>query len=309
MRLDFNVLWVDDQPHRVAAQIKAIAGRMEEDGFHFSPTLCDSVEVVDNHLSTDVFTDEIDLVLVDWDLGGGVRGQQVISNIREHIRYKDVVFYSAQTELGTLRDAAFDAGLEGVFCASRNELVDEVIGVFESLVKKVLDLDHSRGIVMGATSDIDHIISECLIIMHKHLDAAEQGAMVKDVLDRVEKRLSDFAKRLDGLRGSCTMDDLFAAHEVFTANDRLRVLSRMLKMEAFKAHEGARPSIVEYMNEAVPHRNILGHQILVPEGRPKAIVDSKGNSIDLEKTRELRRLILKLRQDFRDLFAALQAGS
>ena len=44
---------------------------------------------------------------------------------------------------------ASEAGIEGIYCAERENLPDEVIGVFESLIKKVLDLDHTRGIVMG----------------------------------------------------------------------------------------------------------------------------------------------------------------
>jgi hypothetical protein len=32
MRIDFNVLWVDDQPDRIKAQIEAIERRMEAQG-------------------------------------------------------------------------------------------------------------------------------------------------------------------------------------------------------------------------------------------------------------------------------------
>jgi hypothetical protein len=37
MRLDFNVLWVDDQPEYVASQIKSIALKMAAEGFEFNP--------------------------------------------------------------------------------------------------------------------------------------------------------------------------------------------------------------------------------------------------------------------------------
>jgi hypothetical protein len=72
MRLDFNVLWVDDQPDRIKAQIEAIERRMEAQGFLFKPTLCRSIDEVQQSVSNYIFTDEIDLILVDWDLGGGV---------------------------------------------------------------------------------------------------------------------------------------------------------------------------------------------------------------------------------------------
>jgi hypothetical protein len=307
LRLDFNVLWVDDQPDRVGSQITAITKRMQEEGFHFVPTLCQSVEEVKKAIAPDVFTDEVDLILVDWDLGNGVVGQDAIAEIRSAVPYKDVVFYSAQTAPDALRKAAFDKGVEGIYCASREQLVDEVFGVFESLVKKVLDLDHARGIVMGATSDIDHIVNECLIVVHGKLDQPGKEAMLKEGLGYIQKRIAELAETAQKLEDAKTLGEFFAAHMILTANDRLRMLAGALKAATFAAHKGYRPHIVAYQQKVVPDRNILGHMVLVPEGKPQSVTDSKGKAISAEETRELRRLILDLRLQFRNLLAALQA--
>ncbi len=166
MRLDFNALWVEDQPNAVKDQSEAIAEGMVEDGFEFRPTMCRTLDAVKALLADDIFNDEVDLILVDWDLGGGVQGQDAIAAIRQDILYKDVVFYSANNNVLQLRNLAVAAGVEGIYCATRAQLVQEVLGVFQSLVKKVLDLDHSRGIVMGATSDIDRLVLEFVEIIH-----------------------------------------------------------------------------------------------------------------------------------------------
>jgi len=307
MRLDFNVLWVDDQPARVEAQIRAIARGMADEGFSFNPTLCQNLEELRPRLAGDVFTDEVDLVLVDWDLGGGVEGQHVIAEVREKIRYKDVVFYSAQTPPDRLRELAYNAGLEGVYCAERGNLIDEVVGVFESLVKKVLDLDHTRGIVMGATSDIDDTINQCLVAIHDKLDATEQQALVNDALQLIVDRIASLSDKAAALRAQGTMVAIFEAHFLFTANDRLRILSHVLKRKTFDAHRGARKSVATYMGKVVPERNILGHQILSPQGKPTAVVDASGKQMGLKELRDLRRLILDLRTDFRNLLQALHA--
>jgi hypothetical protein len=309
MRLDFNILWVDDQPTGVSSLIKAIKDRMEDQGFEFKPILCTAIEEVRRCIATDVFTDEVDLILVDWDLGGGVQGQDAILAIREVIQYRDIVFYSALTPPDKLRQLAFNSGVEGLYCVSREDLVDEVFGVFDSLVKKVLDLDHTRGIVMGATSDIDYMVNECLVSIHEQLDTTGRQAMLKDALSLVEEHIKESTEHATKLRSTTAMSDLFRAYSVFTAYDRLRVLSRQLKTKAFKAHASLRPSVVTYMDKVVPHRNILGHQVLVPEGKAKAVTDNKGREIGITEARELRCLILKLRSDFRSLLAALQAGS
>jgi hypothetical protein len=306
VRLDFNVLWVDDQPDRVGAQVIRIEKQMEGEGFRFNSTPCKTLDEVQGRVKDNVFTDEIDLVLVDWDLGNNLQGQDVIASIRETVRYKDVVFYSAQTPADTLRRLAFERGLEGVYCANREELVDEVMGVFESLVKKVLDLDHVRGIVMGATSDIDQMVNECIVLMQVKLDSTEKEKMFKTALGYVQQRIDGLLKTAEQLKQATTLEELFAAHMILTANDRLRILGGALKTKTFEAHKAYRESIVRYQQDTVPKRNELGHMVLIPEGRPSSVVAIGGKTVNIEEMRELRKLILGLRMDFKNLLAALQ---
>src|SRR6266481_1926995 len=52
MRIDFNVLWVDDQPSSVDAQIRRITQSMATEGFNFKPTQCGSMQEVESRIST-----------------------------------------------------------------------------------------------------------------------------------------------------------------------------------------------------------------------------------------------------------------
>jgi hypothetical protein len=65
---------------------------MQEEGFHFAPTLCQSIDEVKKEIADGVFSDEVDLILVDWELGNGIVGQDAIAEIRSMVPYKDVVF-------------------------------------------------------------------------------------------------------------------------------------------------------------------------------------------------------------------------
>ena len=309
MRLDFNVLWVDDQPNRVDAQIVAIRRKMEEEGFQFNARQCMSLQDVQQLIAEHVFTDEIDLILVDYDLGHNVEGQDAIAAIRETILYKDVVFYSAQNAADELRRLAFERGLEGIYCANREELVEEVLGVFESLVKKVLDLDHTRGIVMGATSDIDAMVNECLSLIDSQCDKAGKEAILKQALGYVEKKAKDLSTLMEKLQKATGLPELFEAHLVFTAYDRLRILAGVLDSKNFEAHKGFRPSVIDYQQNVMPKRNVLGHVARMLQGNVYVLADAKGNVMSLDETRQLRRLILRLRSDFQSLRGALQGGS
>lgn len=305
MRLDFNVLWVDDQPNAVNAQITRIKTLMAEEGFNFNPTQCRSIDEVETLIAGDVFQDEVDLILVDWDLGGGVQGQDVIEQIRQVAQYKDIVFYSAQTRVQELRRRAFEKQLEGIYCTTREELVDEVLGVFESLVKKVLDLDHTRGIVMGATSDIDHMVQLCLLHIEAKQDDAGKKNLVDQAIKRVQERVKDIAKQGERLGAATNVATILEAHMIFGANDRLRMLRRLLESDA--THAQAVDTIKSYMDNVVPDRNVLGHMVLAPEGRPQAVVNIEGKQINLDDMRSLRKTILGLREEFRILVDKLKA--
>jgi hypothetical protein len=80
-----------------------------------------------------------------------------------------------------------------------------------------------------------------------------------------------------------------------------------LEHETFKAHASRVESIKLYIKEVVPKRNILGHKVLSPEGK-LGIAGMPGETISLDDLRALRRLLLELRQDFRDLHGALGNG-
>lgn len=306
MRLDFNVLWVDDQPDHVAAQITSIALKMAAEGFDFKPRQCTTLAEMESAIADDVFTDEIDLILVDWDLGNGTHGEDAIERIRQIVPYKDVVFYSGQASVVELRQKTYEKQLEGVYCAGRPDLVDEVVGVFDSLIKKVLDLDHTRGIVMGATSDIDHMVNTCLTLAHGKLDEAGRAKFIEEAMRRVMEQVNNITKQGEKLSASPSVEALFKAHMLFTSDHRLRMLAAILGMDDFTVHAASVETIQLYREGVVSGRNALGHAVLVPQGKPHTVVDDAGKAVDIEDMRELRKLILRLRADFRALLDAMQ---
>jgi hypothetical protein len=279
---------------------------MAAEGFEFRPRQCTTIAQMEEAISEEVFTDEIDLILVDWDLGGDEHGEDAIERIRQIVQYKDVVFYSGQATVVELREKAYHKQLEGVYCAGRAELVDEVIGVFESLIKKVLDLDHTRGIVMGATSDIDYMVNTCLTLAHDKLDDAGKAIFIEQAIKRVAEQVKNVTKQGEKIKKQPSVEALFKAHMLFTSDHRLRMLAHILGMESFAEHSFGVATVNSYREGVVGSRNTLGHAVLVPNGKPSTVVDDAGQVVDLDKMRELRKLILDLRTDFRALLEGLQ---
>ena len=78
-------------------------------------------------------------------------------------------------------------------------------------------------------------------------------------------------------------------------------------MDEFATHADGVTTVQSYREGVVRNRNTLGHAVLVPEGKPSSVVDDGGEIVDIVKMRELRKLILNLRADFRALLDAMRA--
>lgn len=309
MRLDFNVLWVDDQPDNMKGSVGTLQRAMADEGFDLKHTFCSTMADVTAMIADDLFRDEIDLILVDWNLGAGLSGEDVIAKIRETVPYKDVIFYSANANVGDLRTASYNAGNEGVYFVVRGDLIDEAVQLFRTMIKKVLDLDHTRGIVMGATSDVDQMARECLSLAHDVLEDKDKAGVLDEMVKLLHEKVDSLRKRVDKMSTEPKVAIILAEHAVFTANDGLRILTRLLEMPQFAAQKLHQTGVKRYISDVVPKRNILGHKVLSPDGKPAGIAgETAGQIITVEEMRDLRRLLLDLRNEFKLLHGTFTAA-
>jgi hypothetical protein len=183
------------------------------------------------------------------------------------------------------------------------------MGVFEALVKKVLDLDHTRGIVMGATSDIDHMTLACLAAIDGAGGEDEKKELLKKAKKLIGETLKNLEKKARELDSATGVAAMLEAHALFTANDRLRVLNTVLENTKYDEHDALRVGLKSYIRDIVPKRNELGHMMLVPAGKPSELVDSAGKPVTLQEMRELRKFLLSFRSEFRKLRDALNKAT
>lgn len=138
--------------------------------------------------------------------------------------------------------------------------------------------------------------------MRRKLDDAGKKVLVEQAIKRVQERVKDIAKQGEKLGAATNVTTILKAHMIFGANDRLRLLRSLLEADA--NHAQSVDTIKAYMEKVVPERNVLGHMVLAPEGRPQAVVNIEGTQINLDDMRTLRKTILGLREDFRALVGA-----
>lgn len=300
MRIEFNILWVEDQKGAVKSQKERIALLLRKQGFKLQTEFVASVKEASDRLSSDIFGDHIDLVLMDYNLGTGPSGAKGIAAVRDVFPYKDIIFYSANS-VKKLQAEVTKGKFGGVFCSSRNDLPDTVYGVFETLVKKVLDIDHSRGIVMGATSEIDHFVIQALEKVFEQGDAALRLKVLSIVGEQLKDIRKSFEKGFESVAAAQTISKLAKNHLVYSAAKKLALLRKVLALRS--THRDECEKIKLYENNVVPKRNKMAHVTVERNGFSRKII-SDGVEITTEYMQELRVALL----DSHELFEAVLAS-
>lgn len=303
MRLDFNILWVDDQPGRVLSTKERIESLVRREGFRLRVEFAESIEKAKEYLADDIYGDHIDLILMDYDLGAGGRGDDGLVEVRNVFQYKDVVFYSSQAS--DLPRLVAEKQLQGIFCSTRDSLHETVHGVFDALMKKVLDIDHSRGIVMGATSDIDHHVNDCLARTFDKGDEDSRSLAFKTVARHLRDKSESLEQERGKIAGLSHVADLVDFPHVYTSNDRLRLLKTMF--ESGGLQRDILPAIKEYLNRTVPMRNDLAHVRVETVGFSRKLYDRHGNELTNEQMKALRQDLLQFQELVEKLSSDLSA--
>lgn len=302
MRLDFNLLWVENQQDLVQSQREKLERNVRAQGFRLQVKYVDTVEAAVECLADDVYSDHIDLILMDYDLGPGKKGDEGLIEVRARIPYRDVVFYSSQA--GDLNEMVLKQGAQGVFCSTRDDLPDTAFGVFEALVKKVIDIDHSRGIVMGTTSDIDHYVMDALVDAFDGSDAETQKMVLEQIQKDVEKIREKFTASIAAIQTAKHPSDLFDQYGIYTSVDRLQLLRKILKAKADAG--GWDPKLVAYIDNTIPRRNMLAHVRVVVNGFIRKLVNRKGEEHTSAHMRQLRLDLLQHHEEFEQLSQTLK---
>lgn len=304
MRMDFNILWVENQQDLVQSQKERLELLVRREGFRLQVKFVESVDAALASLGDDVYTDHVDLVLMDYDLGAGKKGDEGLVEVRHLIPYRDVIFYSSQAN--ELLKMVLERGVEGVFCSTRDDLPDRCFGVFEALIKKVVDIDHSRGIVMGTTSDIDHFVMDALVVSFDRCDDDGKAAALAQVQKDLEKIRERFEKAAGDIASVKHLSDLFDHHAFYTSVDRVELLRKVLKGGAPDVHKSSDSTLIDYIQKTLPRRNDLAHVRVQVEGFSRKLVNRKNIELTAADMKALRLQLLQHHESIEGLCAALK---
>jgi DNA-binding NarL/FixJ family response regulator len=247
MNLEYKILWFEDEILWAKPIVRELKEYVEEMGFIFlEPRFEKDDTNIDN-----INYEEFDLILMDYNLKNKKKGDVLINKIREYNFFSEIVFYS-MSGADTLRKAVLENKLDGVYCADRpiDSFLPKVQEVIRVTVKKVLDLNTIRGIVMAETSDIDKIMLDVITIYANSLEVMEKNTFLEK---RRSKLLKSLNEKIEGIK-SDNLDN-FYNNLLFDSSQKWRTVLDIVKHRIPEKESLTRL----YDPEIIQKRNRLAH--------------------------------------------------
>jgi CheY-like chemotaxis protein len=248
MRLKYKILWFeDDADFFESLDHDGIKSHLDAQGFDLETERMSGDEDIQNVLKQ---AKKADLIVMDYGLEESHFGDQIIKEIRNGSINTQVVFYSARG-IGDLRKLVLEKELDGIYYGSRNEISQDVLPVIDSSIRKVLDLENSRGLVMAELGELDLIMNRIIIAVHE--SSEEKRTFIRG---KLKKRLSDqqetLAKVLEQF-DSLTIEDLVDHLDSSMRCNTVKSICKNLKFDEHNEQLGS------FVGEILFPRNCLGH--------------------------------------------------
>lgn len=296
MNLNYSILWFDDDKDFFESLDKEPI-ETEIASWGFSPQI-EAVHTADEFNKHKPF-DKFDLIVVDFKLGD-VQGDKFIKDVREHEVFTEVILYSF-SESSDLWKAVHDQKLEGVFVTHKSGIEQKLLRVARQSVRKVLDLENMRGIVMSEVGDLDALLEDIFVRAMNDVTPEQQDNVFKrfhkDTNKQAEQRLS----ALVGFKEAPSLEGLL---ELCDSNKRWKNFNRVKEHHALLK---GRNFAGDYAQEILWPRNCLAHG--VPERKDDGSLlfhfGGKDYPFDDDVSQALRKKILEYKNAFSEITEAL----
>lgn len=299
MRLTFSVLWFDDSlEYFDSLDLEPLEHRVSLWGFSPDIKKVTTPEEFNSHSPFENF----DLIVVDRNLEEYPDGQEFIIELRGNAIYTEVIFYTAGNA-SDLWDVIREERIEGVFVSHRSDILTKILTVGRQSIRKVLDLENMRGIVMAEVGELDHLLDEIIKLGMTSLPAELQKSVFNRFYKGTVKQNKDFKKLLDTFHENPETDKML---DLCDSDKRWRNYNRLIKYHD-KLRD--RERIGDYVTEVLTPRNVLAH------GRPQFSEEGylfrhrgKEFLFNDDASLILRKTILRYKDAFAEIIAILKNG-
>jgi hypothetical protein len=256
MKLKYKVLWFDDNNEFFnSLDLTHLKETVLEWGF----VLEEKLVTIPEEFIGEALCPDYDLMVVDYNLEDHGEGQEFIQRIRKQDVFTEIIFYSSNA-IQTLWDEVHKNQLEGIYIATRDAVQDRILRVGRQSVRKVLDLDNMRGIIMAEVGDLDLLLGDII------------RAAIVDLEESVRQRLFDRFYEQSCEHHLTLKNNLDEFHEEPTVEALLSLCDSNKRWQHFmrvrKEHQELKQifngqEIRDYVSDILAPRNSLAHGVPV----------------------------------------------
>ena len=295
MKLEYRILWFEDDHESVQDVIDALRGLLREQGFELvcewgecnAVAMTGTVERLQNY-------NPYDLMVFDYDLGSGLTGEELAQTLRSKI-WTEILYYSANRISDELSHGMSVRKVEGVFCAVRQNLEERLWSIVESQIKRICDLNNMRGIVLDSMSSVDMAIRMLFSKVYEEMTAEGKSSTTGKLARKVTERADEAKDFADGLSVETVASSIFDHRYVDFQTVRQRLTH-----------------INECFNDSAPMkglqdlRNKLAHQPsrFNAQDNVMELIDQRTGKVEeftYDRFKEIREQLLAVRDELRTL--------
>lgn len=251
MRLEYKILWIDNdlQSYIDNNSVKGIEEFLLEKGFE--PII---EKVFDEaNLDQSITKHDYDLIISDYNLNN-TTGDEVIKQIRDERQLDtEILFYTAQDSYmnneQVIKNLAFKERL--TFKVGRSGLSEKIEKLIELTLKKLLELNATRGLIMAITSELDveieDIVMQLVIKHNKSIDDLKQ-IITDKAYTPLQNRTNRFWDNYNDFQSYFPKIDAVKKWEVF--RDLLKPLKTQPEIKAFlEANKTYQDQVIKIRNQ------------------------------------------------------------
>ncbi len=278
MRLDFNILWIDDDADSVETQAELLNDFLNAQGFVLKKFWAEDKETLNKILTQ---TKDFDFIFVDNRFNDEKLGLNFIEELRNNKIYADILFFSGTGSVASLKEEAVARAVQSIYIYTKSDINSDhslFKNIIQYRINKEMDINSLRGIAM----------SEIAIFDQEILDILKINNMKNDILLKIKEQKSDHCKLcLSADDEIWKLVDSEKGTMIFNSNSRKDVLhSKLLKGNNLyiKEYEEIKDN---YCNELLAIRNKLAHQFI--------------DNLSLDEKILFRKNLIKFREIFKKL--------
>lgn len=297
MRINYNILWFENDRTSYETKKEAVKEILEEFCFNFSEP---RYEADGNHID-DIDFSKYDLIIADMNLDSNQKAMGLLDKIRKRDIFTEVLFYSSSGE-DEVRKELLNYKIDGAYCSGREstDFNDKVKAVIETLIKKTQDLTTLRGLVMAEVSELDLKMKEIIEVFCVKYPSKEKD-LINYIVDKIEKRTKKTLIANTGCKKDCNhiwkgknkISEIIE-DQSFDSYSKARLIDYIMKQSNEKDQ-----FLENYNKKIIENRNQLAHCISKNIDGKEVLKTSKGDKEFTEKDfRIIRKDILEYEKMF-----------